>query len=252
MRFASLGSGSRGNAMLVEAGSTCLMVDCGFSITETEKRLARLGRCPQDLAAILVTHEHGDHLRGVAPFARRHGIPVWMTHGTAAALPSDTAVKQLQTIAGYGDFRVGDLHIQPYPVPHDAREPCQFLFRSDHHRLGLLTDCGSLTPHILATLQGCDALVLEFNHDPQMLAAGSYPPALKRRVGGDYGHLNNFQARRLLDQLELGPLQHLVAAHLSEKNNAPERVREQLETLGDSLEYSLACQDGGFAWRSLE
>lgn len=252
MRFASLGSGSRGNAMLVEAGSTCVMVDCGFSISETEKRLTRLGRRPEDLSAILVTHEHGDHIRGVAPFARRHGIPVWMTHGTAAALPPDAVLRELQPIAGYADFRVGDLHVQPYPVPHDAREPCQFLFRGDRHRLGLLTDCGSLTPHILATLQGCDALVLEFNHDPEMLAAGSYPPALKRRVGGDYGHLNNQQARRLLDQLEPGSLQQLVAAHLSEKNNAPERVHAELAPFGDGLDYSLACQNGGFDWRVLE
>lgn len=251
MRFASLGSGSRGNAMLVETGSTCVMVDCGFSITETEKRLARRGRSPEELSAILVTHEHSDHIRGVLPFARRHGIPVWMTHGTAAALP-EGELPPLHSIAGYTDFYVGDIHVQPYPVPHDAREPCQFLFHSGGHRLGLLTDCGSLTPHIIATLQGCDALVLEFNHDPEMLARGSYPPALKRRVGGDYGHLNNHQARRLLEQIELGPLQHLVAAHLSEKNNAPERVREQLDAFDGRLDYSLACQDGGFDWRTLE
>ncbi|HSH29382.1 MAG TPA: MBL fold metallo-hydrolase [Thiohalobacter sp.] len=251
MRFASLGSGSRGNAMLVEAGSTCLMVDCGFSIAETVRRLARLGRGPEDLSALLVTHEHADHIRGVVPFARRYGIPVWMTHGTAAALP-ERASPSLHAIAGYTDFRIGDLRIQPYPVPHDAREPCQFLFHSTHHRLGLLTDCGSLTPHIVSTLQDCDAPVLEFNHDPQMLAAGSYPPALKRRVGGDYGHLNNHQARRLLEQIELGSLQHLVAAHLSEKNNAPERVQEQLAAFDGALDYSLACQDGGFDWRTLE
>ncbi|MAT66632.1 MAG: MBL fold metallo-hydrolase [Gammaproteobacteria bacterium] len=251
MRFASLGSGSRGNAMLVETGSTCLMVDCGFSIAETVRRLARLGRSPEELSALLVTHEHSDHIRGVLPFARRHGIPVWMTHGTAAALP-EGELPPLHAIAGYADFHVGDIHVQPYPVPHDAREPCQFLFHSGRHRLGLLTDCGSLTPHIVATLQGCDALVLEFNHDPEMLARGSYPPALKRRVGGDYGHLNNHQACRLLEQIELGPLQHLVAAHLSEKNNAPERVRERLDAFDGRLDYSLACQDGGFDWRTLE
>lgn len=247
MRFASLGSGSRGNAMLVEAGSTCVMVDCGFSIAETAQRLRRLGRQPEDLAAILVTHEHGDHIRGVAPFARRYGTPVWMTHGTAAAA-QDNRLPQLNPIAGYAGFSVGDIAVQPYPVPHDAREPCQFVFRDARHRLGLLTDSGSLTPHILDTLQRCDALVLEFNHDARMLAQGSYPPALKRRVGGDYGHLNNGQARSLLDRIELGQMQHLVAAHLSEKNNHPDLVHELLDSLPAELNCSVACQNDGFDW----
>lgn len=247
MRFASLGSGSRGNAMLVEAGTTCIMVDCGFSIADTVKRLRRLGRQPEDLAAVLVTHEHGDHLRGVAPFARRYGIPVWMTHGTSAAA-RDRNLPQLHPIVGYARFRVGDIEVQPYPVPHDAREPCQFLFTGAKRRLGLLTDSGSLTPHIVDTLHQCDALVLEFNHDSRMLAQGSYPPALKRRVGGDFGHLNNLQARSLLDRIELERLQHLVAAHLSEKNNAPELVHDLLSSLETGLNYSVACQDGGFGW----
>lgn len=247
IRFASLGSGSRGNATLVAAGGALVLIDCGFSLRDTTRRMARLGVDPARLDAILVTHEHSDHSSGVAVLSRRHRIPVYLSYGTGASGRCDGSF-ELRQFNGGESFAIGGLQVQSVAVPHDAREPCQFLFRSAHHRLGLLTDCGSLTPHILATLRGCDALVLEFNHDPQMLATGSYPPALKRRVGGDYGHLNNFQARRLLDQLELGPLQHLVAAHLSEKNNAPERVREQLDAFGDALEYSLACQDGGFDW----
>lgn len=249
MRFASLGSGSRGNATLIEAGGTCLMLDCGFSCTETERRLARLGLAPDRVSAILVTHEHGDHANGVAAFARRHGTPVWFTPGTAVAM-RDAAVPAANHLNSHRPFRLGDIEVRPFPVPHDAREPCQFVFAAHRRRLGILTDAGSLTSHMLESLAGCDALVLECNHDEQMLRNGPYPDSLKRRVGGRLGHLSNRQAAGLLERLGADRLQHLVAAHLSEKNNAEALVRTALAEAGRiSPDWiRIADQDAGLDW----
>ena len=252
LRFASLGSGSRGNATLVEAGSTCVMVDCGFSIAETQRRLARLDRTPADIQAILVTHEHSDHIGGVAALARRFGIPVWMTAGTSV-VHNDTDVPVLDWFNGHEPFAIGDLSVQPFPVPHDAREPCQFVFSDGALRLGVLTDTGSITSHIRACLDGCDALLLECNHDTAMLADGPYPPMLKRRVGGRLGHLSNTQAAELLASIDTSALQALAIAHLSDKNNRPELARAALATaLGCAPDWiALAAQDRGLAWHDI-
>lgn len=251
MRFASLGSGSRGNATLVEQDDTLLLVDCGFSLRETERRLLRLGCEPAQVTAILVTHEHSDHINGVALFARRHQIPVWLTAGTRAACGAELSGARI--FNGHAPFAVGAIEITPFPVPHDAREPAQFVFSNGAHRLGLLTDTGSLTPHIEQQLTACDALLLECNHDRAMLANGSYPPMLKARVGGNFGHLSNDQAAHLLRRIDCNRLQHIVAAHLSEKNNLPQLAVEALSTALDcSTEWiGIAQQDHGLDWRSL-
>ncbi|HEY0721394.1 MAG TPA: MBL fold metallo-hydrolase [Gammaproteobacteria bacterium] len=253
MRFALLGSGSRGNALLVEQGATTLMVDCGFTLRESERRLARLNKAPEAISAILVTHEHSDHIGGVALLARRYGIPVWMTPGTAANHDGG-GYPALNLFNCHEPFAVGDIEITPFPVPHDAREPSQFVFGNGDRRLGLLTDVGRTTPHIEANLSGCHALVLETNHDPQMLANGPYPPMLQRRVGGDLGHLSNPQAAELLQRLDLAQLRALVGAHLSEKNNTPQLARQALcEALGCEAGWvGLADQAHGAPWRSLD
>lgn len=252
MRFASLGSGSRGNAALVEAGGTCVMIDCGFTVRETERRLARIGRSAGELTAILVTHEHVDHAGGVGPLARRYGIPVWMSAGTFAAGPFGE-LPALELFSSHHPFALGDLAVHPYPVPHDAREPVQFTFSDGNVRLGLLTDAGMATPHIEAMLNGCDALLLECNHDPQMLATGPYPPSLKARVGGRLGHLSNLQAGEVLGRIDCRRLQHVVAAHLSEKNNVPSLARAALgAALGcDAAWIGVAHQERGFDWRAI-
>ncbi|MBI5040403.1 MAG: MBL fold metallo-hydrolase [Gammaproteobacteria bacterium] len=255
LRFSSLGSGSRGNATLVEAGNTCVMVDCGFSVSETQRRLVRLGKSPGDIHAILVTHEHSDHIGGVAAFARRFGIPVWMTAGTSVMLnatdfPSlDGPVR----FDGHTPFAIGDLQVTPFPVPHDAREPCQFVLSDGAVRLGVLTDTGSITAHIHQQLTGCQALLLECNHDAAMLADGPYPPSLKQRVGGRLGHLSNHQAAELLAALDTSQLTHLVAAHLSDKNNRSELARQALaDALGcDPGWIGVADQTEGLAWRQV-
>jgi phosphoribosyl 1,2-cyclic phosphodiesterase len=253
MRFASLGSGSKGNATLVEAGATRVLVDCGFSCAEAEKRLARLSLTPQDLDAVLVTHEHSDHIAGVARLSRRHRLPVWMTPGTEAEHRGG-GLADYRCINSHRAFRIGDLRIEPFPVPHDAREPCQFVFSDGRRRLGLLTDAGSITPHMLQALDSLDALILECNHDPDMLAAGPYPPSLKRRVGGPYGHLSNGQAADILKNISTDRLQHLVAAHISEKNNQPALALACLgAAVGESRFGILAAdQPAGMPWLSLD
>lgn len=246
MRFASLGSGSKGNATLVQAGETLVMVDCGFSVREVQRRLARLGLEATDLHAILVTHEHSDHCSGVARLSARFGIPVYLTHGTAGSGRCDGA-SELRCIGSEEHFRVGDLAVHAVRVPHDAAEPCQFRFEWSGRHLGILTDLGCVTPHVVARYSGCHSLVLEFNHDSDMLASGPYPPALKRRVGGDWGHLNNHQAIDLLQQVGHGALNNLVVAHVSENNNARPLVEAALEgTMTTAVTW--ACQTQGFGW----
>lgn len=254
MRFASLGSGSEGNALLVEAAGTRLLMDCGFGLNDSIARLARLGISPERLDGILVTHEHGDHSGGVARLARKFGLPVWLTHGTLRGLSGKlSGVERICEIDPHRPFSIGDIEITPYPVPHDGAEPVQFVFGDGARRLGVLTDAGSSTPHIEAVLGGCDALVLECNHDSDMLMNGDYPWSLKQRVGGRFGHLNNRDAAAILSRLETGRLQHLVAAHLSRSNNTEALALEALvATLGCEPGWiTVATQQEGFGWREI-
>jgi phosphoribosyl 1,2-cyclic phosphodiesterase len=254
VRFACLGSGSKGNAWLVEAGTTRLMVDCGFGARETGQRLARLGLAPQDVTALVLTHEHGDHLRGALPFARRHAKPIWLTHGCAAAIwGADCDGVELRRIDSHAEAAIGDLRLRAYPVPHDAREPVQYVFDDGARRWGLLTDAGHVTPHMAAMLDGCDALALECNHDIDRLRAGGYPAALKARILGRQGHLDNGAAAALLGVLDRSRLQHVVAAHLSEENNTAELARAALaRVLECAPEWiGVADQVDGLAWRQI-
>lgn len=250
MRLAILGSGSRGNATLIETGGARVLVDCGFGAQETARRLATLGVEPQSLDAILLTHEHLDHVRGVGALARRHRIPVWSTAGTWRGSGGGT-VPALQLFSSHErGFHIGDLRVHPYPIPHDAREPCQFVLEGDGVRLGLLTDAGTVTPYAAARLGACDALMLEFNHDPDLLREGPYPQTLKTRIASPYGHLSNLQAVALLEHIPLHSLRRLVAAHLSEQNNSPERVRTALAHLEGALNgrLSIATQNEPSGW----
>lgn len=252
IRYASLGSGSKGNATLVEAGGTRLLLDCGFSVAELERRMLRLGCAAEDLTAIVVTHEHADHIGGVARLSRKYRLPVWLTAGTLAAA-RDTDFEAIEVFHAHGRFAIGGLELEPFPVPHDAREPCQFVFGDGAARLGVLTDVGHVTPHIVEVLSGCDALLLECNYDPRLLSTGPYPPALKERVGGRYGHLANDQATELLRSIDRTRLAQVIGMHLSENNNTPELALAALRAgLGASVEsVEVACQEQGFGWREL-
>lgn len=252
MRFASLGSGSQGNALVVEAGGTRILVDCGFSIEEAERRLARLGLAPGDLTGIVVTHEHGDHADGCLPFATRHALRVWMTYGTARAVAGEAATG-VTLFEADCPFTVGELEVRPFPVPHDAREPVQLVVSDGARDLGVLTDVGAPTRHIAASLSGCAGLVLECNYDPELLAAGPYPPWLKARIAGPLGHLANDAAAELLAAIDRSRLRHLIAAHLSQTNNSPELATGALaRVLGCAPgEITAADQTNGFGWRGL-
>ncbi|MEW6676542.1 MAG: MBL fold metallo-hydrolase [Pseudomonadota bacterium] len=255
MRFACLGSGSKGNAWLVQAGDTRVMVDCGFGPREAARRLARLGLEVTQVDAILVTHEHSDHGRGAAKLAARARCPVWMSHGSQCMLDNQgEAPQQTRVIFDHSPFAVGDLEITPFPVPHDAREPMQFRFSDGARRFGLLTDAGHVTSHMEAVLGDCDALALECNHDVAMLEGGSYPPALKRRILGPFGHLDNQAAAALLSRLAGPRLQHVVAAHLSQENNSPSLASAALAgALGCTPEWiAVADQEYGLDWRDIE
>jgi phosphoribosyl 1,2-cyclic phosphodiesterase len=255
MRFASLGSGSRGNGLLVEAGATRVLLDCGFSFAEAVARLQRLGCAAEDIDAIVVTHEHDDHIGGVARFAARIGIPVYMTPGTRAAAGARFATVDCRAFDPHAAFKLGELTVDPFPVPHDAREPAQVVFDDGSHRLGVLTDVGVPTPHIRTMLSGCSALVLECNYDDALLREGPYPPSLKARIGSRYGHMRNEDAAELLALLDRSRLRHVVAAHLSETNNDPELVQTILSRAlgeGATAAVSVAHQDHGFDWVCLD
>jgi len=250
MKFASLGSGSEGNALLVASGATHVLMDCGFGLKDTLARLARLGICAEQLSGIVVTHEHGDHIGGVARLARKYKLPVWLTHGTSRSL---TDIAELHEIDSHQSFAINDLEITPYPVPHDAAEPVQFVFNDGAKRLGVLTDTGCSTAYIEQVLSGCDALVLECNHDSQLLTNGNYPYSLKQRVSGRLGHLNNQDAAGILGRLDISRLQHLVAAHLSRNNNTAELAVRALSSVlnCDAGWVGVATQEEGLAWREI-
>ena len=253
MRFAYLGSGSRGNAAVIESGQTRIMLDCGFSIKETVRRLERLELQPTDITALLVTHEHSDHITGVGRFARKYDLPVWMTPGTFASNKAGE-LPHLVPVNSHESFDIGSIRVQPVPVPHDAKEPCQYVFQSNGMRLGILTDVGHVTPFIQRHYGRCDVLVVECNHDIEMLKSGAYPYHLKQRVGGNYGHLNNEQAARLLAQVDHQRLQFVMAVHLSDKNNT---VDLAMRALNDAVpdrrfEIHTADQQEGTPWCCIE
>lgn len=248
MRIASLGSGSRGNATLVQHLNTTLLVDNGFSLKQFKYRLDRLELEPDSIDAVLLTHEHGDHSGGVQRLCANHGIPLWTAVGTArAALSAEFDYQML--IAGHA-VTIGEIEIVPVTVPHDASEPLQFIFRQldNGKRLGILTDTGHITRHIVEAYNGLDALLLEFNYDVDMLTSGPYPELLKQRVGGNLGHLSNDQSVDLLRQIDTRNLNCLIAAHISEKNNTAAIVDELIRQLPDVPTPVLANQETGFDW----
>jgi phosphoribosyl 1,2-cyclic phosphodiesterase len=255
IRFCSLGSGSSGNATIVEATSgittTRLLVDAGMSLREIELRLARIGLSGDDLDAVFVTHEHGDHIGCALALAERYGLGLWMSRGTWRALGDLAPPPAHLRFARDGEaIPVGDLALQPFTVAHDAAEPLQVRCSDGDSSVVILTDLGSITAHMLDNVTGCDALVLECNHDEALLAASRYPASLKARIGGRFGHLSNATAVELLGRVAGARLRHLVAAHLSRENNRPELVRGALAACWGSGPQDIVVADPerGFDW----
>lgn len=252
MRFCSIGSGSKGNGTLIQKGGSTLLIDNGFTLKEFENRLAQKGLTPLDLTAILVTHEHGDHIKGVGPLARKYKIPVYCSHGTAQ-YDGLGNIPSLKIFDSHESFDIHELTVKPVVVPHDAREPTQFIVKCSDFKFGILTDVGSLTPFIVEQYHGCHGLLIETNHDVSMLRTGPYPPKLKVRVGGDLGHLSNEQAGWFLNKVDTSNLQHVVATHISEQNNDINFALQQIcGPLSCSADFPIvANQKNGFDWRTL-
>jgi len=247
VRFASLGSGSRGNGTVVQHQDTHVLIDCGFGYQDSVARLKRLGLTPDMLDAVVVTHEHSDHWSGVQALASRHSIPVYASRGTWIEVGGDRIAEAIEV---RGAFQVKELAIQPVTVPHDAREPIQCVFQAAGQRLGILSDLGSVSAHVLEAFRELDALSVEFNHDPELLQAGPYPAFLKRRVGGDYGHLNNAQAEALVAAVCGSRLHTVVACHISETNNEVRLVEAALNNAlkSSKAERWVASQADGMDW----
>jgi len=259
MRFTSLGSGSSGNATLVEASqgitTTLVLIDSGFSLRELTRRMERVGTHPSQLAAVFVTHEHSDHSTGVLTLARKHGVPIVTSRGTWRAFGDDRfdTPRQLRFVSDGQDIEIGDLLLQPFAVPHDAGEPLQLTLTDGLRRFGVLTDIGSIAPRPLAALQALDALLLECNHDEAMLRSGPYPESLKRRILGTHGHLSNATAAALLAQIQHAGLHTVVAAHLSERNNNPTLATEALAAVRGCLAAEIGVADPleGLGWTDI-
>ena len=256
MRFCSLGSGSGGNATVVEArdgsGVSRVVIDCGFSLRELDARLARIGLTAGDLDAVFVTHEHGDHIGGAARLAVAAGAPLYMTAGTAVAgLGLRPPALRLEMLDAHRPLEFDGVRIEPVAVPHDAREPVQFVIDDGQTRLGVLTDLGHGTAHVVRAMCRLDAMVLECNHDAGLLEASDYPRMLKRRISGPYGHLENAAAASLLAAIDQSRLRTVVAAHLSRSNNHPDLARSALAQAWAGAAKSdirIADQDEGIAW----
>ena len=248
MRLATLGSGSKGNATLLDTGDGLLLIDCGLSARETERRMKDLDLSFSDLLGILVTHEHADHIGGVSAVASKSGAPVYATRGTSRKLKCSAEV-----IRAEEEFSVSgsSVIILPVAVPHDAREPVQFTFRLEGIKLGILTDLGSVTPHVVEEFSGCHSLLVESNHCREMLSKGAYPAALKRRILGPWGHLSNEQTAQLLTQMFSSSAvpSNLIIGHISKENNTKNRVEDCLGDLVSEIKSLVfASQDEILPW----
>lgn len=271
LRYKNLSSGSTGNATLVEASNSSgkpsrVLVDCGMRLSRLLELLAMAKVLPSEIDAIFITHEHSDHIGCVTQLASRYSIPMWASQGTHTALQdmqNKFRTKQpahSQLVPGFDAFvriavdtcliEVGGLQLKPFTVPHDAREPLQLTCSDGNTKLGILTDLGHPSRHVIEQLAGCNALLLESNHDEEMLSNSKYPAFLKARVGGDFGHLSNAQAADVLRNVMHGNLRHVSAAHLSQQNNHPFLAQNALADVMGCLpsEILAACPEMGTPW----
>lgn len=254
LKLTSLGSGSKGNSLLVasvnDVHGTTVMFDCGFGIRDIHQRLKRAGCPPEALTAVFVTHEHSDHASGILPLAKRYGIPVWMSSGTFQGMGKDFSDVDLNFCRDGDCIEIGSLRITAFTTSHDAREPLQFHLTDGVSKIGMLTDTGQVTPHILRELSACHLLFLECNYDEGLLKTSIYPEHLKRRIKSVYGHLSNDDAAGFLRDIDRSCLQTVIASHLSQNNNLVEYARKAVEEAvsGYGIQVMVADQENGIGW----
>jgi phosphoribosyl 1,2-cyclic phosphodiesterase len=241
-----LASGSRGNCIHIASAGTAVLLDAGLSGKEIERRMRLRGLSPEHLAAIVVSHEHQDHILGVGVLSRRYHLPVFMTPGTAAA--AEPQIRRIENPVSFvcgRHFRIGSLMFTPFSTCHDAKDPCAFTVQSDGIKIGIATDLGFATALVKEHLTECRLLILEANHDPEMLMNGPYPWPLKQRIHGRSGHLSNSDSARLLQEIRHPGLEHVILAHLSQTNNTPEKAACEIgNALGDNaVRLTVTTQD---------
>jgi phosphoribosyl 1,2-cyclic phosphodiesterase len=247
MLVAPLGSGSAGNAYWFESDGTAILVDAGLGPRDTKKRLESVGREIEHLNAIVVTHEHYDHIRGAEKIARKYGIPVFLTRGTLEASSIDRSETNVRLFPNNSSFIIGELQVHARRTIHDAADPACFVIEArDGTRVGIASDLGYVNREVLGHLSGCDGLFFESNHDLDMLRMGTYPWSLKRRIMSRYGHLSNDESVDAVQRLLGADLKTLCMIHLSQKNNHESIVRDMCSRLlrrtGASLEFAIARQ----------
>ena len=241
-----LASGSKGNAIYISDGATSLLVDAGLSGVEIERRLQAHELDPHGIDAMIVSHEHADHIRGVGILSRRFGLPVYLSEKTSReASLTIGKVKDLRSFSCGQPFSVNTLDIHPFSTTHDAEDPAGFSIACNGRKIGIATDLGIATSMVKQHLKGCDLLILEANHDPEMLMNGPYPWPLKQRIKGRTGHLSNQASGALLSELKHNKLQHVILAHLSETNNTPAKALQEVGPVLDDCRARIhvAAQD---------
>ena len=240
-----LASGSKGNSIYISDGQTSILVDAGLSGIEIERRMKSRGLDPESLKAIVVSHEHDDHIRGVGILSRRFALPVYINSKTLQAAASQLRKVSEQFFRCGVDFEIDTLKIHPFSISHDATDPAGFTIDLHHKKIGIATDLGIATAVVKDRLKTCNLLILEANHDPDMLMNGPYPWHLKQRVKGRTGHLSNQDSRCLLQEIHHSQLQHVILAHLSEINNTPQKAREEICQAIDShqTQLTISTQD---------
>jgi len=253
MRFCSLGSGSSGNSYLVSKNNTNILVDGGFSVTELESRMSQKEIKPSEISIILLTHEHDDHSKGVFAFAEKYNKPIYLTYGTLKMCQKRIKKSYNLTvniISPLDTLDLIDFMIYIIPVPHDAREPVQFKFESEEKTLAIITDLGFGNKELINSIQQINALILESNHDEDLLHQSRYPKNLKNRIQSNYGHLSNEESLEILKKLNLNNLKWLGAAHLSKENNSPDLVKDAWKKVYED-KINIIDPDFGMPWVSI-
>ncbi len=238
--FLSLVSGSSGNASFLSDGKTNILIDCGLSGKQLAAALDCAGFRAEDLDAVLITHEHSDHIKGAGVVARRYKLPIYATSPTIASMNIGKVERFVEIVPGES-FEIGTIGVLPFSIPHDAADPVGYRFEAGGESLAVATDIGRMNEYIMENLRGCHRLILESNHDCRMLECGPYPSALKKRIRGEFGHLSNDEAAEAAVDLIRSGAEHILLGHLSRENNMPQLAMVTAESAAKSAGIRPGC-----------